>query len=222
MWGFWEAWWWMTDENACRVYNLLYLMSAAWRRSVHRFRKASSGWTISSNARSLCHVFFRAAKQTASRRFVPRASRSGSQFTSAQSISCRVVFLHDVLEGIRRQSSEDTAARAVKAKLCFRPFQMETFSIWGGRFSRFRPLDTENGQGSCPKVCSCQSLKLLPQTFNFDLGTELAAPTEMLQFHWMLKNESTFGAKFPNTQESKSLHLRANYHLASRSEVAAG
>lgn len=100
------------------------------------------------------------------------------------------------LEGIRRQSSEDTAARAVNAKLCFCPFQMETFGIWGGRFSRFRPLYTENGQGSCPKVCSCQSLKLLPQTFNFDLGTELAAPTEMLQFHWMLKNESTFGAKF--------------------------
>lgn len=100
------------------------------------------------------------------------------------------------LEGIRRQSSEDTAARAVKAKLCFCPFQMATFSIWGGRFSRFHPLDTENGQGSCPKVCSCQSLKLLPQTFNFVLGTELAPPTEMLQFYGMLKNESTFGDKF--------------------------
>lgn len=43
--------------------------------------------------------FFRAAKLTAPRRFVPRASRSGSQFTSARSISRRVAFLHDEIGG---------------------------------------------------------------------------------------------------------------------------
>lgn len=134
-------------------------------------------------------------------------------FCSIDLASCRVVFLHDELEAIRRQSSEDAAARAVKAKSCFCPFQMETFSIWGRQFGRFLRLHTENGQGSCS--VALMLLKLLPQTFSFDfhgltqkrprLGNDLAAPTKTLRFYWTLKNESTFSAKFWFPR-SKSLH----------------